>query len=217
MTILDTIKERFTSDWRQVDWRRTFFLVVLVLAVAAVLWQYLMPDIREVNTTTFRRMKEIRTVKNVQRVYIPCPEKGLVVLDHAEAAKRLGMPELQVYSTPSTESIRSTGATPAPSPVEVLSTAALPQTDNGHQVVAVLDTDTGVTTMVAKEVQAPWFRFTNKGAAGLRYGLNQRLEYAGTAYGRWDFLRVKDVYFSLNADLETGGDAHLQAGAEYRW
>lgn len=236
------LRSKFTLDPRQVDWRRTGLLVLLVLAIAAALWQYLMPRVVEMNTTIFKRVPEIRKLRDVQRVYVKCPEQGISVLDKAEVAKRLHMvlsgttdttPSTGfTESTPSTPSTVLSGLLEAGSTVdyqdhggaaqddlglEILATGEFPASRNGTDVIALIDMATGKTTISAKEKQAPWFRFTNQGAIGLRYGVDQHLSYIGNVYGKWDFLRVKDVYISLNADLETGGDAKLQAGAEYRW
>ena len=227
MTLLDVIKESFTADWRKVDLRRTVLLVLLILAVAAALWQYLMPQIRTIESTTFKRVPEIKKVVDVQRVYIKCPERGIVVLDKAELTKNMNLSWLQggdLQAAAVTESPASAGEVIPPQPggprqpdLQVTGTADIPATSNGVEAMSVIDMETGVTTITVREKPAPWFQFRNDGAVGIRYGLDQRLQYIGNFYGKWDFLRVKDVYFSAVADLETGGDAKLQAGAEYRW
>lgn len=230
------LRSKFTLDPRQVDWRRTGLLVLLVLAIAAALWQYLMPRIVEVNTTSFKRVPEIRKVRDVQRVYVKCPEQGISVLDKGEVAKRLHI--VLPGTTPSTGSTEPTpstvlsglleagGAVDDQDPgtaaqddlgLEILATGEFPESRNGTDVIAIIDMATGKTTLSGREKQAPWFRFTNQGAIGLRYGVDQRLQYIGNVYGKWDFLRVKDVYFSAVGDLETGGDAKMQLGGEYRW
>jgi len=217
----------FTTDWRQTDLRRTVLLVLLILAVFAALWQYLMPEIRTINTTTFKRVPELRTVKDVQRVLVPCPERGIVVLDKAKLAETMDLPWLQGGNLEAAEAVdgpTSAGEVIPPEPggtrqndLQVTGTADIPESNNGVEALSVIDMETGVTTITVREKPAPWFQFRNDGAVGIRYGLDQRLQYIGNVYGKWDFLRMKDVYFSAVADLETGGDARLQLGTEYRW
>ena len=228
---LTSLRSRFTTDWKKVDLGRTALLVLLILAVFSALWQYLMPQIRTIETTNFKRVPEIRKVVDVQRVLVPCPERGLVVLDKAQVVKKLGLDDEPGW-------LLQAGAQLAPQPgagdddgelsqpfddrhltssLEILATGEIPETRNGAEAISVIDMNTGVTTISIREKPAPWFQFRNNGAIGVRYGLDQRLRYIGNVYGRWDFLRVKDVYFSANTDLETGGDAKLQVGGEYRW
>lgn len=226
---LTSLRSRFTTDWKMVDLRRTALLILLILAVFSALWQYLMPQIRTIETNIFKRVPEIRKVVDVQRVLVPCPERGLVVLDKAQVVKKLGLDDEpgwlhQDGAELAPQTGRSDGEAGEPfddrhltSSLEILATGEIPETANGAEAISVIDMNTGVTTISVREKPAPWFQFRNDGAIGVRYGVDQRLRYVGNVYGRWDFLRVKDVYFSANTDLETGGDAKLQVGGEYRW
>lgn len=230
LSLLSNIKTRLTSDWRQIDWQRTGLLIGLILAAAAALWQFAMPTVRTITTTRFMRVPEIHKVESVKRVYVACPEKGIITLDRAEIAKKLNIDFLQGGNLAAANQNQPpqpplTGGSLAPSLVkgrageglEVTATATLPESDNGIDVVSVMNMETGESQLVAREKSAPWFQFRNDGAMGIRYGINQRLEYVGNVYGRWDFLRVKDIYLSANGDLSTGADAKIQLGAEYRW
>lgn len=233
----------FTFDWRRVDWARTALLIALILSLAAVLWQYAMPEIRTVTTTEFRRVPVIQTVKDVKYVRVACPEQGIVTLDKADVAKKLDLNWLQggdiaaarLSEQPGGESSPPGGTYPstplrdrsvsgveppvpgAANDLQVTATAELPRSDNGTQVISVINTQTGESTIVAKETPAPWFQFRNDRAIGVRYGLNQHLVNVGNVYGKWGFLRIKSIWLSTYADLATGGDAQLQLGAEYRW
>lgn len=232
--MLTLLRNQFTIDWKQVDWPRTALLIALILALYAAGWQYVMPRMQTLTATEFRRVAEIRTVAAVQRVYVPCPEQGIVVLDKAAVARKLDLSWLQGGDI---DSARKGGDTalppegtqpgailaspPGPRPrgelYEVTATADLPESGNGIEAVSVIDMRSGESHIEAREKEAPWFQFRNEGALGVKYGYNQHLQNIGTVYGRWDFLRIKSFFLSANADLETGGDARLQAGVEYRW
>lgn len=230
----------FTLDPCRVDWKRTAILVLVVLLAFSVLWHRFMPEVREINSTTFKKVPQIQKVKDVQHVYIPCPERGIAVLDKKQLAGRLALPWIDGASTNNNAEAptRTPGAltagevlplekegTPHNSQTsqashdshEVLATAAIPESRNGTDVLVILDTTTGVATPVAREKAAPWFQFRNDGALGVRYGIDERLQPIGSVYGKWDFLRIRDLYFSANGTIETDGDAALQLGAEYRW
>lgn len=217
------VKDRFTADWRQIDWGRTALLVLLILAAFSALWQYAMPEVRTITTAEFRRVNQIKVVEKIRRVQVPCPEQGIVALDKQETAARLGLNVGAALAPPAFGADATKGAassaptTGNPADLQVTATADLPESDNGIEAVSVIDMRTGESAIVAKEKPAPWVQFRNDGAVGIRYGINHRLEYIGTAYGKWDFLRMKNLYLSAYGDIATGSDARLQLGAEYRW
>lgn len=222
-----TWRELFTLDLKRVDWRRTILLIALILATAAALWQWFCPPVRIITQNQFHPVPVIKAVEKVKTVRVACPERGLVVLDKQTVADKLDIPWLQggdIASAKVSEEVTSPsaeGASPVPGnprDLQITATAQLPESKSGYQVVAVVDTATGVTTQVVKEEPAPWFQLRNDAAMGVRYGIcSGDSLYCGTTYGRWDFLRVKDVYLSANGDLSTDGAARLQFGAEYRW
>ena len=216
------LRERFTSDLKKVDWPRTVCLVLLILAATSALWQYAMPQFRTITQTEFRRVPEIRKVRDIERVRVTCPESGIVVLDKAAVSEKLHLDFIQggnIAAARKAETIKPpVEQQSAPGPdLQVTATADIPQSDNGVDVISIMDIETGESHLEAREKSAPWFQFRNDGAMGIRYGVNQALAPAGTLYGRWDFLRVKNIYFSANSDITTGSDFRIQLGAEYRW
>jgi len=221
-----SLRDWFTLDWRKIDPVRTVLLILLIIAATAALWQWFCPQIRTVTQWQFHPVPVIKETVKIKKVLVPCPEQGLVVLDKQQVAEKLNLTWLQggdiaaakvseEVASPSPEGTQPVAGNPAD--LQVTATAQLPESKNGYQVVTVINTETGVTTPVVKEQESPWFQFRNDAALGIRYGINQQLQYVGTTYGRWDFLRIKDVYVSANGTLSTGGDAALQFGAEYRW
>lgn len=81
----------FTTDLKRVDWVRTGLLVLLIIAIYVAVMQHLMPEIRTISSTVFRKVPEIRTVETVKRVTVACPESGVVTLDKAEVAEKLNL------------------------------------------------------------------------------------------------------------------------------
>lgn len=226
MDLKPLLRNWFTLDWRRVDPIRTVLLVLLILAAGAALWQWITPRVKILTQNQFHPVPVIKEVKSVQKVYVPCPEKGLIALDKRQVADKLDLHWLQGGDIAAANGSREVtppqagGVSPVagnPADLQVTATAAVPESKNGVDVIAVTNTATGETTLVAQEKAAPWFQFRNDAAVGIRYGVDQRLQYVGDVYGRWDFLRVKDIYLSANGNLSTGGDARVQFGAEYRW
>ena len=211
MIRLPGIKDILVADWRQVDWPRTLLLIVCILAIAAALWQYFMPQIRTVTTTQFKAVPQIRETVKLQRVTVPGPPQ-LVTIDKQQVAERLDLPWLVESGTGDRGPV-----TGNPKDLQIVATSDLPESRSGYQEVAVVNTATGETTLVAKEKELPWFRFVNKGQVSLWYGYDQRLLPTGDLEGRWQFLQIKKAGLALRGNLETGGDAQLQAGIIYEW
>lgn len=222
--MLTSLRNRFTADWRQIDWPRTGLLVLLILALFAAGWQYAMPEVRTITTTVFKRVPEIRTVHDVQRVRVACPEAGIVVLDKQEVAEKLHIdwlrggdvaaPEGEV-TPPSEEGIQP-GATPPPD-LQVTATAEIPETDSGAEAVSLIDLNTGESTIVVREKPAPWFALENHGSLSGWYGYNQHLLLTGDIDGRWQFLRIKDMHLGLRTSGGTDGELRFQLGTIYQW
>lgn len=235
---LPDIREMFTSDLAQVDWKRTALLIAFILAAFSALWQYAMPTVKTITETRFQRVPEIKRVESVKRSYMACPEQGIQVLDKAEVSKKLDISWLQggdiaaspasaQDKTPTSEvlplspegaqktSPPSLGGAGGGTGLQITATGDLPESDNGYELVSVIDAS-GVSEIQKREKAAPWWQLRNDAAIGVKYGVGQNLNYTGTAYGRWDFLRIKDVYISTNADLSTDGSARIQFGVEYR-
>lgn len=241
--LLAKLKDRFTTDWRQIDWPRTGLLILLILAVFAALWQFFMPEVRTITTTQFKRVPEIQKAADIPRVRVTCPEQGFVALDKKEVAEKLDMPWLQggdiasakndkdnssgEVITPSAEDtlkLTSDGEIIAQSPVpgrpaalQPTSTADLPESDNGYYVVSVVNTDTGITMPVVKEKDSPWFQLENHGSLGLFYGFNLKLQQTAQGDLTWKFLRIKDAHLGLKGDGGTDGTGHALAGILYEW
>lgn len=232
---LPNLREMFTTDLAQVDWKRTGLLVFAILAAAAALWQFAMPRVRTITEREFRKVPEIHRTETVKRVFVACPQQGIQVLDKAELAKKLDLDwlqggniaaalaageNLQKVNSPSPEGTKGLNPEPralSPEPdLQITATADLPESDNGYEEVSVINLQTGESQIQAREKDSPWFQLRNDAAIGVKYGVGQNLTYTGTAYGRWDFLRIKDVYISTNGDLSTDGAARIQFGAEYR-
>jgi hypothetical protein len=208
------------------------WVAIAALAIAAAVYLYLHPKTVTVTRTEFKAVPEIKTVVDVRKVYVPV--KQVVTLDKREVAKTLDMPWLEggdIGTAKAAEAAQGSAspageqaATPAdPAPVEgnladlqVTATADLPKAENGHQVVSILDTETGITTLIAKEKPAPWLEFDNALVAGIRYGVNHRLEQSGTVYGSWEFLRVKDFHMLGYGEINTNAEGKVQADLQYR-
>ncbi len=193
---------------------------------------YLNPKIVTVTKTEFKTVTQIQKVADVRKVYVPV--KQVVALDKHEVAQKLDLPWLEggdiaaaknaeaaTTSEPPAAGQVATPANPSPAAgkpadLQVTATAELPKSSNGQEVVSILNTETGITTLIASEKPAPWFEFDRALVAGIRYGVNHRMERTGTLYGSWEFLRVKDFHMIGYGELNTEAEGKIQADIQYR-
>lgn len=217
--------ESQTSKWTWI------WAAIAIAAIAAAGYLYLHPRLTTVTRveTQFKEVPVIQKVAEVRKVYVPV--KQVAVLDKAQAAEKLDLPWLSAkpatpptaVTPPSAPQAEASAGQPAPVPdqvqpaeaapvpgepedLQVTTTADIPECPNGAEAVTVLNTQTGLSSMIVKEKAAPWFQFENGLIAGLRYGLNTTGGQSLTPYVGLEFLRVKDVrligYGEVNNDLE---------------
>lgn len=97
---------------------------------------------------------------------------------------------------------------------EVVNSADIPASDNGHTMIDTIDKETGEVHSQIKEKKAPWFALQNKNAIGL--GAEQYINGTQKAklYYRRDLLRIKDIYIagelSGKLPLSGGNDTKIE-------
>ena len=235
------------------NWIAWLLAVVALVAIAAAIYLWMHPRVSTITKTQYQQVPQIRTVETVKRVYVPCPQAGLVALDKAEVAEKLDLPWLtggdvaaaadgkggndgtygsDVKAVAAELGLPSAATEPAaelPVPVapvpgnaadlQVTATADLPESENGFDVVSVLNTRTGITVPVVKEKESPLFQLRHDFVAGLRYGVaagDGPPRYTGTIYGSMEFLRMKAFHLIGYSEVNTDGSVKAQADLQYR-
>jgi hypothetical protein len=128
-------------------------------------------------------IKEVIKYK-IKKVEVPIESGKVVVLDKKELVKHVeSLPE----------------GFEADPKKQATSTADLPPSNAGHDVLNIIDTETGVSEIFAKEHELPFFAFENKGEMGVRAGIS-------------DAGREVDVYVQKN--VIRMGSFHLGGYAE---
>ena len=79
-------------------------------------------------------------------------------------------------------------------------------------VVAVIDKDSGETTLISRAEKPRLFDFVNIKEIGLRFGLGSRGNEADF-YGRWTFARVGAFYVAIYGEMSTYGFGEPEAVA----
>jgi len=88
----------------------------------------------------------------------------------------------------------------------------------GHtRVVAVFDTDTGVTSLTSRRKSLPFFSSLNEKELGARYGLSGSSGMGFDIYGRWTFLRVGSIFSSMYLEGNSNSQFKAMLMAGYRF
>lgn len=99
---------------------------------------------------------------------------------------------------------------------QILATGEVPPYRGTTSVVAVLDTSSGATELIAKQNPLPLFGFEDEKAVGLRYSLLQGDPGSPfDGYARWTFSRVGNFYNTAGVSTLNQGRIYLES--EYRW
>jgi hypothetical protein len=129
------------------------------------------------------------------------PGQEIVVLDKKSAAKKMQIPE----------------ALSNDDHQQITATAAVPPYEGQTNTLAVIDTSTGESKIIARQEPLSFFAFETKKEIGVRYGITVKNGMEGDVYGRWDFLRVGSIHLGVYGEVNTQGDAKAMLSAAYRW
>jgi len=173
---------------------RTLVVIVLVLLALSALWGwYRRPP---VNTVYYTSPPEIREVVRVQKVYVPVGTgegAGKVqVLNKDEVNKKMADLPPDVRANPN---------------AQITSTGEIGPYAGRTNVANVIDTSTGVSHIVSKQVPLPPLGIECDREVGARVGYivtapGGTPSIGGNVYGKWDFLRIGKVH--LGAYGEAG-------------
>lgn len=162
MYLLTIIKDNKTA---------AILAVVAVVAVSSATWNFYHPQIKTVTKTEYRTQVEEKEVLKIKRVLVPGPTKIVTI-------------EKEVI-------IRELGIDPVPGDgQEIIANADIECGESGVSAVAIMDTTTGESRIIAKEKPLSLFGFPSDVEAMLRYGLTTRGGQGGSLAARWQFLRV---------------------------
>lgn len=101
----------------------------------------------------------------------------------------------------------------------VISASSIASNDHPVTVATIIDTDTGISRTVVREEPLPWFALTQKGEAGIYYGLKNGAP-STMLQVRQEILQVKAVRMEAIGQVTqsiVGLDSYIGIGLTYRW
>lgn len=175
-------------------------VIALIAIVAATVAWYRAQNQKPVSTVEYIKVPQIKTVTKIKEVKVPGPTQ-IVTVEKQVVVEKLKLPDW--IKTDENK--------------QVIATAEIQPYKGKTNAVAVLDTNTGASEIVAKQVPLPLFDFENEKEIGLRAGINLKGATETGIYGRWSFLRVGNMHLGAYGEANTSGDAKAQVEIGYRF
>ncbi len=175
-------------------------LAVLAVTSAVVAW-YRGEHPPVASKTEYIKVPQIKTVTKIKRITVPVEK--VVTIEKQVVVEKLKLPPEIAQDDNK----------------QVISTGEVVPYEGKTNVVAVLDTKTGESQIIAKQAPLPFFDFVNKREIGLRYGYGSasKVSMETDIYGRWDFLRIGNVHLGVYGEVNTNGEGRAMISAGYRW
>lgn len=184
----------------------TVVLALLVLfAVSSAVYIWYKTGKNPLNTATYMVAPEIQTVIKIKKVMVPVKE--VVTIEKEVIVEKLKLPDWIKNNADE----------------QAISTASIPAYKGDTNAVAILNTKTGVSQIVAKQEPLSLFGFVNEKTIGIRPGIDSKGTMLTSVYGQWDFVRVGSVNIGVYSDINFGsnvgqnGDAKLQINIGYKF
>jgi len=174
--------------------------VLAVLAVSSAIYSwYRTPP--AIFTDRYVSVPQIKTVTKLKTVEVPVEK--IVVIEKQVVVEKLKLPDW----------VKTDAGQ------QVLTTAEIPPYEGITNAVAVMNTQSGTSQIVAKQVPLPLFAFEAKREVGVRGGVATAAEsnIDITIYGRWDFLRIGNTHIGAYVEGDSSGSAKAQVQVGYKW
>lgn len=178
---------------------RHVLLVGLILAAACYfLWTWYRPG-PVISTSDYVTAHAPSSTASLAKNLLPVA--AVQVLPKAPAIKKLKLPA-EVANDPSSQ---------------ILDAVTIPPTRGGATAVTILDTETGATRTLIKEIPRPFLAFEAGTEVGARYGLTTDGAQQTAIYARRDLLRVGNAYVGLYGEATSRPEARAMLDVSLRW
>lgn len=192
-------KELLLAQIKNISITRIIIAVIIVIAIVSSVYNfYREPNV--VTKTEYVRVPEEKQVTKIERVNVPGP-KEVVTIEKEKIVKVLQMPSW--FKQDKNE--------------QAIANADLAPSKNGYSAVATINTQNGNGAIIAKEKSRSLIGLPSEKEVGARYGITSRGVQEAQAYGRWQFLRVGDVYVGAYGEVGSKPEAKAMIDMSYKW
>jgi hypothetical protein len=175
-------------------------IIIVALASAVYNWYSSRPM---TNPQQYTPLPEVKEVVKIKRVKVPGP-KEIVTIEKEVVVEKLKLPN-EVKNDPNKQ---------------VIATGEVPPYEGKTNVVAVMDTQQGTTSIIAKQQPLPLFAFKNQKEIGIRGGYAANKDgtrIQADAFGRWTFVRIGNIHLGLYGEVNTNSEGKAMIESSYRF
>jgi hypothetical protein len=175
-------------------------IFVLVLAGISAVYNWYKPK-PPVSQIEYIKVPEIKTVVKIKRVEVPGPER-IITIEKEVVVEKLKLPDWIKNDVNK----------------QIIATAEIAAYEGKTNAAAILDTKTGASEIVAKQVPLSLFGFENKKELGIRVGYStDEWQMRSTVYGRWSFARIGNVRLGIYGEANSRGEGIGQLELNYKF
>lgn len=174
--------------------------VLTLLAALSSVWFWYKGQKPTITPGNYAQAPEVKEVIKIKRVEVPGPER-IVTVEKEVVVERLSLPAW-VRDNPAEQTI---------------ATAQIAPYRGTTSAVAVLNTETGRSQIIAKQDPLPLLAFVNDREIGVRAGLNLKGEPETTLYGRYDFVRIGRAHVGVYGEAASTGQAKAQLSIGFKF
>jgi len=150
---------------------------------------------RQAVTDTFTNAEPAKAVKSLPTVSIP-------------------IKTVKVYTKAAKSKLNLPAEVKADTSAHVAAATVIQPEDRPVMVTTLIDSDTGMVTIMTGYKPRPWIAFRKSGAAGIGYDLLSRRK---ELYVRQDFIQSKALVLGGRASIDTDRDIAAMLTLEFRW
>ena len=176
--------------------------LVCVLAVSSSVYNWYSGIWKPpVSSSTYLPAPQIKVVTKIKRVEVPGPER-ITTIEKEVVVEKLKLPDWIKNDVNK----------------QVIATAEIAPYEGKTNAAAILDTKTGQSEIIAKQVPLSLFGFENKKELGVRVGYStDEWEMRSTVFGRWQFARIGNVHLGIYGEANSRGEGVGQLELTYKW
>lgn len=169
-------------------------LLILILGSAYAYEHFFKPPIVKTEWKEVSKIKEVIKVKTVR-----VPVKEIVVLNKQELNKKFPQPQEIVNDAKK----------------QVIATGEIEPYEGKTDVEAVINTESGESTMISKQRPLPFFAIESKKEIGIGVGISSK-GIDGELYAQYSFLRTGKVHWKGYGEIgRLGAKALIRVGYEF--
>jgi len=177
-------------------------IFVLSLATMSALYAwYSASHNPPVSQIEYIKVPEIKETIKIKKVEVPGPER-IITIEKEVVVEKLKLPDW--VKTDANK--------------QVIATAEIAPYEGKTNAAAILDTKTGASEIIAKQVPLSLFGLENKKEIGVHVGYStDEWEMRSTVFGRWSFARIGNVHLGIYGEANSRGEGIGQLEINYRF